>query len=439
MHLKRSSFYNKKIFIYGLAKTGIATLNFLKKKNNQLICWDDSFKIRKEIDNIYLLKKIEKLKNISFDYIVLSPGIDKKKCLFKKFLQKNQTKIISDLDIFYTFNKFNKIISITGTNGKSTTCKLLYDILKLAGHKAQLGGNIGKPVLSLNSSGDSIFVFEISSYQLEYSKYFRSKHSAILNIYPDHLERHKNMKSYIEAKKRIFYFQNKNDFGYYNSNQKSIKINKKIKSKIIKINLNKINKIKNNISNKYLKTQNNLENILFILSILKKLKINEEIIYKGINKFKGLPHRQEEIYHGKSLICINDSKATSFNASIQALKSYKNIFWFLGGAPKKNDIINFKDVKKNIVQAYIIGKNKKVFIKKLKNKIKYIKCDHLNEAFSKVIEDIKFFKRETYNNKIPTLLFSPASASFDIYKNFEVRGEKFRKLFKNNKKKLINV
>ena len=161
MNISSASFYNRKIFIYGLARTGLSTLNYLKNKENQIICWDDENKIRKKIEKKYLLKSLKQLKKISFDFIVISPGIDKKNCPIKNFLNKNKNIIITDLDIFYSFNKSNKIISITGTNGKSTTCKLLYEILKEAGHQVQLGGNIGRPVLALKKKKEKYYYIRI--------------------------------------------------------------------------------------------------------------------------------------------------------------------------------------------------------------------------------------------------------------------------------------
>ena len=123
----------------------------------------------------------------------------------------------------------------------------------------------------------------------------------------------------------------------------------------------------------------------------------------------------------------------------QALNSYKNIFWILGGINKKNDKIYFKKLKKNIVQAYVFGKNINFFIKQLKNKIVYKKSTNLSQVFPKVIKDIKIFKKKYSNYKIPTLLFSPAAASFDAYKDFEERGNHFKKLFRKNKSKLVHV
>ena len=441
MNLLSGNFYNKKIFIYGLARTGISTLNFLKNKGNKLICWDDKPKIRKKINKNFLLKSTKQLNKNLFDFIVISPGINKNKCSIKNFLNKNNSKIITDLDIFYSFNYLNKIISITGTNGKSTTCKLLYEIFRAAGYEVRLGGNIGKPLLSLNKlEKKGIFILELSSYQLDYTRYFRSNHAAILNISLDHLDRHKNIQSYINAKSKIFKFQKKTDFAYLSRKNKYFsKIKKNFKSNIKIIKIKNLYKLKKKITNNYLLTLNNLENLAFVLNIAKKFKLNNKIIFKVVNKFKGLPHRQERIYSGKKIICINDSKATSFNASMQALNSYKNIFWILGGVNKKKDKIQFNKLKRNIIQAYIIGKNKNFFINQFNSKINYKKCINLTNALSKVIEDIKIFNKKHSSYKIPTLLFSPAAASFDAYRDFEERGNHFRKLFYKNKNKLIYV
>ena len=301
MNLSSRNFYNKKIFIYGLARTGISTLNFLKNKGNQLICWDDKLKTRKKISKNFLLKSTKQLNKHLFDFIVISPGINKNNCSIKNFLSKNENKIITDLDIFYSFNYFNKIISITGTNGKSTTCKLLYEIFRAGGYKVQLGGNIGRPLLELKKlKKESIFILELSSYQLDYTKYFRSNHAAILNISFDHLERHKNIQNYINAKAKIFKFQKETDIAYLSKKNKYFsKIKKNFKSKIKIIKLKNIYKLKKKITNDYLLTLTNLENLAFVLNITKKFKLNKKIIFRVINKFKGLPHRQEKIYSGK--------------------------------------------------------------------------------------------------------------------------------------------
>ena len=199
------------------------------------------------------------------------------------------------------------IISITGTNGKSTTCKIIEKILKTAKYNVKTVGNIGNPILSSTKLKKKyIFILEVSSYQLQYSKLFRSKHAAILNISPDHLERHKNIKNYIKIKSRIFFAQNSSDYSYINLTNKYSKsiINifktKKLKSKLIPINKSNCNLLIKKINNKYFKSKGNIENMAFAYKIAKNLKINDKIIIKALNKFKGLPHRQEIVFSIKS-------------------------------------------------------------------------------------------------------------------------------------------
>ena len=204
-------YQNKNIAIYGMGKTGISAANALIKLKARVSCWDDSQKIRKKAKKLnYKINKFWK-KDIFIDSILISPGIDINKCKIKNYLKKNLDKIITDLDLFFDINKDALIVSITGTNGKSTTCKIIEKILKTAGHNVKTIGNIGNPVLSLKKTKKKyILILEISSYQLEYSKLFKSDHAAILNISPDHLERHQNIKNYIKIKSKIFFGQSKN-------------------------------------------------------------------------------------------------------------------------------------------------------------------------------------------------------------------------------------
>ena len=178
MNDKKINLKNKKILIYGFGKSGLSSFNFLKK-NNTCIIFDDK---KKNIPIKFTNKVINKrnLLNSAYDFIVLSPGIDIKKCKISDYLFKNKSKIITELDIFeISYPEINKI-TITGTNGKSTTSKLLYDVLKNNKMDARLVGNIGYPLLMEKKiRKNTIFVIEASSYQLDYSKYFRSKYSAI--------------------------------------------------------------------------------------------------------------------------------------------------------------------------------------------------------------------------------------------------------------------
>ncbi len=236
MNEKQIYFKNRKILIYGLGKSGISCFNFLKK-NNICTIFDDN---KKNIP-VKLIKKlvnIHKLSSVNFDFIVLSPGIDIKKCKISNFLRKHRSKIITELDIFaISYPKINKI-TITGTNGKSTTSKLLYEVLKNNKKDVRLTGNIGYPILMEKKiKPNTIFVIEASSYQLDYSKYFRSNYSIILNLNPDHLERHGSFKNYAEAKFKIIKSQSNKDFTFIENKNyflNELIKNNQIKSKIIK-------------------------------------------------------------------------------------------------------------------------------------------------------------------------------------------------------------
>jgi len=348
--LSIEKYKDKNIAIYGMGITGQSTAKILKKNSKAIYCWDDDKKVREKAKKLnYSIKKFWLAKDI-IDTIVISPGIDIGKSKIKNFLSKNYKKIITDLDIFFDLKKDCTIISITGTNGKSTTCKIIEKILTYAGYCAKTIGNIGNPALSLNKiKKECIYILEASSYQLQYSKLFQSKHSAILNISPDHLERHKNINNYINVKSKIFFKQKKKDFFYINpKNKYSEKIkkifkSKKIKSKIVLVNKNNCRNILNNVTNKYFKSEGNLENLSFAYEIAKRFKINDKIIIKALNNFKGLPHRQEVILSNKNFMCINDSKATSFDACVQSLNNNTKIYWILGGVSKYKDKIEINN------------------------------------------------------------------------------------------------
>ena len=228
----KKSFVNKKILIYGLGLSGISCLKYLNKNNNVKV-YDDNIKIKNKLNKKYFLSKKQILK-LKFDYVVLSPGIDIKKCYLKNYLSKNLKKIITELDIFYLSYPYNKKITITGTNGKSTTCQMLYNILKLKNLDVRLVGNIGNsPLKEKKIKRETIFIIEASSYQIFYNKYFKTDYAAILNLNIDHLERHKNINVYAQAKVKLISDQEVNNLSFIEKD--NIIINKNISKKKNKI------------------------------------------------------------------------------------------------------------------------------------------------------------------------------------------------------------
>ena len=414
-------FYKKKILIYGLGKSGLSALKYLKKYN-QITTYDDKTK-----------NNIKKIIKVKFDCIIISPGIDIYKCSLSKFLKNNYKKIYTDLDIFYNQHKKNSKITITGTNGKSTTAKILYEILKDQKKDVRLVGNIGNPVLlEKKVTNKTVFVIEASSYQLEYSKLFKSNISLILNISPDHLERHRTIGKYVGAKFKLVKNQSKKDLALLNI--KDFYIKRELKSKNFLPKIKKVGKDINKtlikkIDNQYFSTVGNSENLRFVLEVAKVLKLKKNILIKTLKQFKGLKYRQEIIFQSKKLTIINDSKATTFSSSVSLLKSLTNVYWIVGGLAKKGDkFLLSKNNCKNF-KAYIFGRKKSLFIKALKDKVIYESSINLEYSVKKIFLDIKNNKTQNHH----TVLFSPSAASFDSFKNFEDRGKYFNSLIKRFK------
>ena len=406
----------KSFCIYGLGATGMSVVNYFNKNNfMRYDVWDDNISAKTKLNNFSM--ELDKA-----DFIVMSPGISIKKAKLKKSLIKNKNKIITDLDLFYLFNPNIKSIVVTGTNGKSTTCKIIEHVLKKNNINVSLGGNIGKPILDLNLKKKSLAIIEASSFQLSYSKFIKPDYAILLNISNDHLDWHGSVEEYINSKFKIFSNQGKNNFAFINNKifLKKFKKNK-YKSKLKFINLEKYKKIKMRIKNDYLNSEANEENMSFVYSLSKILKINKKSLTRSLKSFKGLPHRHEIFYKRNNKIFINDSKATSFEASKFALKSNKNIFWIVGGLPKTADRFQLKGIKKNIIRAYIIGKHIEHFKRYLEGKIDFRLCKTLKNAIISIFKDTKNIK-----NKTITILLSPASASYDQFKDFEERGDYFK-------------
>ena len=419
---------NKNILIYGLGKSGISSLNYLKKRNYIKVYDDNKSIFDKYLERFQVNKNY--INKTNFDFILVSPGIDIKKCKIKHFLKKNIKKIITDFDVFYLENPKNLNITITGTNGKSTSCKLLHDILRKSKKDARLVGNIGNPILKeKNIKKNTIFVIEASSYQIEYSKFFKANYALILNISPDHLERHGNFRKYVKIKLKLF--NKKNNLNFCENNSKYFKyLDKNIK--IIKVNTDLSIQIKKKIKNKYFNSVNNQKNLAFIIALCKKLKLNMKNVYRSVNLFKQLKFRQQIIYNNKKILIINDSKSTSFSSSRYLLESYNNIYWIVGGLPKKNDKFTLNKKYFKNISLYIFGKNKDFFKKKFESKLNYQINSSLSDTFKNILADI----RMRSGNKKCHIIFSPSAASFDQFKNFEHRGAYFNSIIKKNKKKL---
>ena len=249
-----------------------------------------------------------------------------------------------------------------------------------------------------------------------------------MNISPDHLERHKTINNYVKSKLKILNNYSKNYFGFINKKDllttNELK-KQKIKRKILKVDVHSEDYVKEKIDNEYFSNEANRENFSFIMAISNKLRLKRKIVFETLKRFKGLRFRQQIIYKNSFLTIINDSKSTSFSSSISILKNKLNIYWLLGGIPKKGDKLNLPKKYYTNIKAFIYGRNKKFFIKQLKGKIQHSNFNNLNDALKKIFLIIN---KKNFPKK--NIIFSPSAASFDSFKNFEDRGDHFNKLIK---------
>ncbi len=440
-----------KDYVYGLNKSGVSILKLLRKQKKLFDCWDDNKKkrdaIKKKFPNLNLTKK-SKTELLNYKNIYLTPGLS---TLDKRLSYVPKSKIKRDLNLYYNNLKNEKIIAITGTNGKSTTTKLIGNMLKAKYKNIFVGGNIGDALCNSieNKKKYSHHVIELSSFQLETIKKFEPKISILLNLSKDHLDRYKNFKSYISTKKNIFNTEiNKlNLISLDDPYSKKIFNDKNIKNKISfsikKIDADifynkgyivdqyfyKLKRFKLNDISVDLQNNHNIQNILASYVVCKYLKIPMKCFFEGVKKFKGLPYRSKIIFNSKKKIIINNSKATNISSAIASLQNKKNIYLILGGTAKEDGFDEFRKFKNNINQIYIFGKSRNL-IKRQINLDKLCKTYiNLKDVINNLFLDLSFF------NDKSTIIFAPACASFDQFKNFEKRGEFFNKLILNKIKK----
>ena len=440
----------KNITILGAGESGFGAAMLANQKGHNVFVSDIS-DIGKDIKSTFVKNSIKFEENqhsfdkIKFsDLIIKSPGIPYTSKIISK-IKSIDIPIISEIEFASSYSNSFKIC-VTGTNGKTTTTKLIYHILKKSGLNVGLAGNIGDSFSKMLLSGDKeIYVLEISSFQLDDIKKFKPNISIITNIIEDHLDRYENdFSKYVNAKMRITENQDESDYLIYNSDDKVLMNalkSKKLKSSKISIGIDNINQnevlINNHIlSNKKktiminteefaLKGRHNLLNAMAAITVSDLLKIDNEIIRESLITFSGLPHRLENFLTIQGVNYINDSKATNVNAAYYALDSMKHpTVWIAGGVDKGNDYSELLPIVREKVKAIIcLGVDNDKIIEIFKPVIEIIvETESITEAV-KVANKIA--------DKKDNVLLSPACASFDLFDSYEDRGDQFKKAVRN--------
>lgn len=476
---------NKRVLVMGLGLIGggVGVVKWLIKQGAKVTVTDlrtkkellPSLKKLKRLPIKYILGKHRKVDFLKADLIIKNPGVPNDS-LYLKIARKNRIPIETDMSLFFKYWP-GQIIGVTGTKGKSTTVSLIYQILKVALLPVKIGGNIGKtPLQYLNAKmlkcSNAITTLELSSFQLENLK-ISPQIAVITNIYPDHLNRYKNMKEYIATKAKIFKYQKPNDYLILNYDSPILKkIFSKVPSQLILFSKKDISHIRPNtrmaifnqrnkiflklgkqkkkvcsLENIKLIGQHNLENILAAVAVACLFKIKPKIIQKVLKNFKGLANRLELIRTVNGVKFYNDTAATTPEATMAALKTLSNIknqiskiILIAGGSDKKLKFDKLARIIKKTCQVVILlpGSASKSLEYQIKRHIKVAENEGDRRYFKTA--DFCLFKvnhmREAVEQakkiaaKGDIVLLSPACASFGLFKNEFDRGQQFKKWVK---------
>lgn len=437
------------ILVFGLARTGLATIQWLKNKGARVIAIDsDPVRQQQAQDLGAQIVDKDTLDWGHIDILVQSPGISLNHPLTQE-AQKHKILICGDVDLFRWSHPNAKVVGITGTNGKSTTTAMVTHILQSSGIPTAMGGNIGVPALSLpDLPPEGIYVLELSSYQLDLSHSLNLDYVGIINISPDHLDRHGTFDAYSSAKRKILNHESDFPVTVLSIDDDCLsKLHREIKGvhpdKIISISLKGPadytvhaealygEQIQEPLLtfpvNAHLRGLHNYQNCLVAYALCRQMGISADQIISAMKTFTGLTHRQEYVRRIDRITFINDSKATNGDATARALSVFDDIYWIAGGVPKSDGIEMLHNYFPKIRGSFLIGEAQESFSKTLQGKIPVTLSDDLKtaveEAFTTAKNDVKSGKVTN-----PTILFSPACASFDQFKDFEHRGDVFKEI-----------
>lgn len=457
--IKLKAYKQRTVGVFGLGKAGTAAVKSLLAGEATVFAWDDNEESRRIMTldigtskhGHFAMEPIDHWPWVELEGIILSPGVPlryPKPHEVVKMAQTAKVPLWGEVDLLHQACPEARFIGITGTNGKSTTTALVGHILQMAGKLVQVGANFGIPALGLKElDHKGFYVLEMSSYQLDLLKTVFFDAALLLNITPDHIDRHGSMEGYIQAKKKIYERQRENDASFIGLDDGFcrdiyIELVREHRKKLIPfsvtqkaprgIEVSQEGILTDPAGNKVftadlkavaaLKGRHNWQNIAAAYSVTRYFGIAPELIMEAVKAFPGLPHRLEQITTMNEITFFNDSKATNADATARALDPFEKIYWIAGGKAKEGGIESLAPYFPKIVHAFLIGEAQDAFAKTLEGKVPYTKCGDLQNATRKAA-GMAF----TDMKRGAAVVLSPACASFDQWKNFEERGDAFRK------------
>lgn len=453
-----TEYAGRDVAVFGLARSGLSAARALAAGGAIVHAWDDNEEARARAEAEGLeLSDINLRDWRSFAALVLSPGVPLTHPRPHRVVELARAvgvPIVGDIELFaravnaLPAHGRPKIVGVTGTNGKSTTTALIGHILKSAGRDARIGGNIGTGVLDLDAlHAGAYYVLELSSYQLDLQESLRCTVAVFLNLTPDHLDRHGDMGGYLAAKRRIFRNQGAGDWAVVgvddaygaqicteltsgarqvapiSAGQALSRGVATLGGRLYDALTGRAELVLDMREAPALPGRHNAQNAAAAYAACRALGLSTREIVAGLSTFPGLEHRLERVGEIEGVRFVNDSKATNADATAQALAVYPRVYWIAGGKAKDGGIEALEKFFPRIAKAYLIGEAAPKLALTLAGKAPSVQCATMDKAVAAAFKDARASKE-----KDAVVLLSPACASFDQYKDFEARGQHFKKL-----------
>jgi UDP-N-acetylmuramoylalanine--D-glutamate ligase len=414
------AFAGKNYAVYGLARSGIATVEALLASGARVTAWDAKEEARAKAPAGTEIANLDEADLSQFDSLVVTPGLPLNRHLIAQRAREAGVEIIGDIELFARARPElppHQVVGITGTNGKSTTTALVQHILQTARVPSTMGGNIGLPILAQDPLPEGgVYVLELSSYQIDLTQSLDCDVAVLLNITPDHLDRYENFEAYAASKARLFGMQSPDQIALVDW----ASFMRGLVDPVCGFNGLVLPDWVEPRAWPTLQGPHNADNAAAAIETAAWLGVEPEDIDRGLATYPGLPHRMERIREKDGVLFVNDSKATNAEAAAPALAAYSKVRWILGGQAKSDSLGDTAAQLGHVVKAYTIGEAGQMFARLLQDRgVAVEECETLENATKRAAAD---------SQRGEVVLLSPASASFDQFRDFEARGDRFREL-----------
>jgi UDP-N-acetylmuramoylalanine--D-glutamate ligase len=442
-----TTFAGRTVALFGLGGSGLATALALQAGDARVAACDDSPEsmARAQAQGV-ATGDLRDADWSAFSALILSPGVPlthPEPHWTVALAKRAGIEIIGDIELFCRERRAvaqgSPFIAITGTNGKSTTTALIAHVLAHAGWDVQMGGNIGTAILSLAPpAANRVHVIEMSSFQIDLTPTLDPSVGVLLNITPDHLDRHGTMENYAAIKERLIVAADLAVVGI--DDEPSRAIAERRKGALVRIQVAEGSSAPDTLTAKAaavygtnderladldgigtLRGAHNWQNAAIAIATVRALGVTGPALDAGLRSFPGLPHRMEPLGHRGRVLFVNDSKATNADSTEKALSAFRDIHWILGGKAKEGGIAPLSPLFDRVAHAYLIGAATEAFAATLEGKVPYTRCGTLDVATKAAAE-----AAAASDAPEPVVLLSPACASYDQFKSFEERGNRFR-------------